>query len=161
MAKAELNAPDRQRIFALAVTATDAPEFKENGKPSAWSAALDSYTAGYLEEGDAKRLICVSAGNAHLTNATDYLDLNDLSSIEDPGQSWKALTVGAFTEKDTITDEFGKLMGVGGLSLHEADFARIAAHRIRYSLVISIESLGLEIDLYTPIANALAQVVSV
>jgi subtilase family protein len=110
MAIAELNAPQRKRVFSLAVTATDAPEFRETGKPSAWSSALDSYAAGYLESDNTKRLICVSAGTVNPVNRSDYTTLNESSSIEDPGQSWNALTVGAFTEKDTPQDEQGNLL---------------------------------------------------
>jgi hypothetical protein len=110
MARAELNAPERQRVFALAITATDAKDYHENGKPSAWSAALDGYAAGYLEEDETRRLICVSAGNVRLSKGSDYPSLNDLSSIEDPAQSWNAVTVGAFTEKDVVTDADGNLL---------------------------------------------------
>lgn len=110
MAKAEINAPLRRRVFALAVTATDAKDFTENGKPSAWSAALDSYAAGYLDDDGTKRLICVSAGNVGLKNATEYPSRNDLTSIEDPAQSWNALTIGACTDKDIATDEHGQVL---------------------------------------------------
>ena len=110
MARAELNAPERGRVYALAVTATDAKDFHENGKPSAWSAALDSYAAGYLDEDEVKRLTCVSAGNVRLSKSSDYPSLNDLSSIEDPAQSWNSVTVGAFTEKDVVTDADGRLL---------------------------------------------------
>ena len=113
MSKAELNAelhaPGRRRVFALAITATDAKDYHENGKPSAWSAALDSYAAGYLDEEDARRLVCVSAGNVRLSKGSDYPSLNELTSIEDPGQSWNALTVGAFTEKNVVTNADGHL----------------------------------------------------
>jgi hypothetical protein len=110
MALAELNAPNRKRVFSLAVTATDAPDFRETGKPSAWSSAIDEYAAGALESDNTKRLVCVSAGNATLVNSADYPSLNELSSIEDPGQSWNALTIGAFTEKDILRDEAGNLL---------------------------------------------------
>ncbi len=110
MSIAELNAPTRDRVFTLAVTATDAPDFKETGKPSAWSSAIDSYTAGYLEQDDTKRLVCISAGNVNPRNRSDYVSLNELNSVEDPGQSWNALTIGAFTDKDTLYDESGNLL---------------------------------------------------
>ena len=110
MATAEINAPNRDRVFTLAITATDARDFKENGKPSAWSSAIDSFTAGYLEDDETKRLLCVSAGNVNLVNRADYLNLNDLNSVEDPGQSWNALRIGAFTDKDILHDEQGNLL---------------------------------------------------
>lgn len=111
MALAEANAPERQRVFALAVTATDAPDFQENGRPSAWSAAVDSYAAGALEDDETKRLICVCAGNVPgYTNRQEYPQLNELHGIADPAQSWNALTVGAYTDKDTVLDEQGQLL---------------------------------------------------
>jgi hypothetical protein len=127
MSQAEINAPERQRVFALAVTAADAPDFQENGKPSAWSSALDSHTSGALEGDESKRLICVSGGNAWVQNRNDYPSRNEVTSIEDPAQSWNALTVGAFTEKDIVTDHNGDIVSEavciaprGGLSPHSA-----------------------------------------
>jgi hypothetical protein len=127
MSQAEINAPERKRVFALAVTATDAPDFTENGKPSAWSAALDSHTSGAMEDDDTKRLVCVSGGNVWVRNRNEYPSLNELTSIEDPAQSWNALTVGACTAKDVVTDLNGNLVADavsiaprGGLSPHSA-----------------------------------------
>lgn len=127
MSQAEINAPERKRVFALAVTASDAPDFTENGKPSAWSAALDSHTSGAMEDDDTKRLVCVSAGNVWLRNRNEYPSLNELTSIEDPAQSWNAITVGAFTVKDIVTDHNGDIVPDavciaprGGLSPHSA-----------------------------------------
>ena len=127
MSQAENNAPMRQRVFALAVTATDASDFTENGKPSAWSAALDSHTSGAMEDDDTKRLVCVSGGNVWLQNRNEYPSRNELTSIEDPAQSWNALTVGACTAKDIVTDHNGNIVpdavciaSRGGLSPHSA-----------------------------------------
>ncbi len=127
MTMAEINSPKRRRVFALAVTATGAPDFTENGKPSAWSAALDSHTSGAMEDDDTKRLVCVSGGNVWLKNRNDYPSHNELRSIEDPAQAWNALTVGACTAKDIVTDHNGDLVPDavciaprGGLSPHSA-----------------------------------------
>ncbi|MEQ1853647.1 MAG: S8 family peptidase, partial [Chthoniobacteraceae bacterium] len=127
MSQAEINAPERQRVFALAVTATDAPDFTENGKPSAWSAALDSHTSGAMEDEDTKRLVCVSGGNVWVRNRNEYPSRNEKTSIEDPAQSWNALTVGACTAKDIVTDHNGNIVPDavciatrGGLSPHSA-----------------------------------------
>ena len=109
MAIAETNAPNRNRVFCLAVTAADAVDFKETGKPSAWSSALDSYASGELEDAQ-KRLICVSAGNVMLTSPADYPALNKISAPEDPAQAWNVLTVGACTNKDTVYDAEGNLL---------------------------------------------------
>ena len=127
MEKAEQNAPpQRKHIFALAVTAGDAKEFTENGRPSAWSAALDSQAADAMDDGKLKRLICVSGGNVGLENSSQYPSLNAVTAFGDPAQAWNAITVGAFTEKDIVTDESGNLLPAvciakrGGLAPHSA-----------------------------------------
>jgi len=127
MSRAEFNAPNRQRVFALAVTARVARDFTEEGKPSAWSAALDSHASGALESDEIKRLVCVSGGNAWVKNRNEYTSRNEVTSLEDPAQSWNALTVGAFTEMDVVTDHDGNLVPDavciaprGGLSPHSA-----------------------------------------
>jgi len=127
MSKAEYNSPGRSRVFALAVTATDSPDFTEFGKPTSWSAALDSHSSGAMEEDEVKRLICVSAGNVWLQNSNEYPAKNELTSIEDPGQSWNVLTIGACTSMDLVTDHDGNLLPEavcmaprGGLSPHSA-----------------------------------------
>jgi hypothetical protein len=50
---------------------------------------------------ESSRLLVVAAGNIRDDYDADFLALCDTSAIEDPGQSWNALTVGAFTELDT------------------------------------------------------------
>jgi hypothetical protein len=113
VARPEVNAPQRPRVFSMAVTATDE---RDRGQPTSWSAAIDALAAGRLfdpgtqglvylndaEEG-AHRLFILSAGNVasdQLQN--DYLVRNDVESVHDPAQAWNALTVGAFTEKASI-----------------------------------------------------------
>jgi hypothetical protein len=102
VARAEVTGANRQRIFNLAVTATDS---RDRGRPSSWSAALDALAADWEGEAARPRLILVSAGNTvdpagwihHPVHLATEL-------IHDPGQSWNALTVGAFTEKVNITE---------------------------------------------------------
>lgn len=127
MARAEYNSPDRQRVFALAVTAADSPGFTEFGKPTSWSAALDSHTASAMDDDETKRLVCVSGGNVWLQNRSEYPSKNELTSLEDPAQSWNALTVGACTAMEVVTDHNGDLIPDaaciaprGGLSPHSA-----------------------------------------
>lgn len=128
MSKAENNSHERnRRVFALAVTAADAPDFAEQGKPTAWSSAIDNHVSGALEDDDTKRLICISGGNIWFERKDQYPALNRLRSLEDPAQSWNALVVGAYTEKDVILDEHEKLVTElkpiaprGGLSPHSA-----------------------------------------
>jgi Subtilase family len=124
---AESNAGERQRVFAMAVTATDTKDFTEMGKPTAWSAALDSHTSGAMDDDDTKRLVCVSGGNAWQQNRAEYPSKNELTSLEDPAQSWNVLTVGACTAKDIVTDHNGDIISDavciaprGGLSPHSA-----------------------------------------
>lgn len=112
---AEIQAPLRKRAFCLAVT-SDVPNWR--GRPSSWSAKLDDLAFG---DGADQRLIVVAAGNIDgAYPANEYLDQNDAASVENPAQSWNALTVGATTENVTITDEtyagWGTLASAGDLS---------------------------------------------
>lgn len=99
----------RDRVFCLPVTSTsDTPATP--GQPTLWSATVDALAAGTdvvrngdeLEliaapDPDLARLLVVSAGNVDQYVA-DHLAYSDLSPVEDPAQSWNALTVGAYTE---------------------------------------------------------------
>ena len=109
----EVQAPNRQRVFSMAVTA---PADGEPGQPTSWSAAVDALAAGrmfdvdpnglvYLDEADeeAHRLFVISAGNVPRENfGLNHLDISDTESVQDPAQAWNALTVGAFTDKVLI-----------------------------------------------------------
>lgn len=98
IAKAEIQSPDRKRISCMAITAEDT---RGRGRPSSWSAALDQLCSG-AEDG-IQRLLVVCAGNTTDFTA-NYPDAQLSNSIHDPAQSWNALTVGAYTTMDTITD---------------------------------------------------------
>lgn len=106
---------NRRRVFSSAVTATD---YRDFGKPSAWSAMVDSLAADSGSEPAHPRLFVLSAGNIfdrdHWKNYPASISLNQ---IHDPAQAWNAITVGACTHK-TIIDEadFRPLAGEGGLS---------------------------------------------
>lgn len=111
----EINAPQRLRVFSMAVTATDE---RDRGQPTSWSAAIDALAAGrafdpathglvYLDDAEegARRLFILSAGNVapdHLQD--DHLGRSDVETVHDPAHAWNALTVGACTEKATIGD---------------------------------------------------------
>lgn len=96
---AEIQAPERSRVFCMAVT-TDGDSWR--GRPSSWSSKVDDVAYG---EGTDQRLIAISAGNIlDKYPATEYLDQNDASGVESPAQAWNALTVGAVTEYCNITD---------------------------------------------------------
>lgn len=95
--RAEIQAPQRRRAIAMAVTSVN----PARGRPSSWSAAVDQLC--FEEENP--RLIILSAGNiADDLMPADHLTRNDLEAVDDPAQAWNALTVGAFTEKVDITD---------------------------------------------------------
>ncbi|MFA7402403.1 MAG: S8 family peptidase [Pelobacteraceae bacterium] len=98
VARAELFAPDRRRVINLAISTDD----KDQGKPSSWSAAIDKLSSGY--EDDERRLVVIAAGNTALDSRHLYPDSNLTDYVQDPGQSWNALTVGAYTEK-VLLDE--------------------------------------------------------
>ncbi|MGC3992488.1 MAG: S8 family peptidase [Chthoniobacteraceae bacterium] len=101
MARPEVNAPHRQRVYCLAITQGS---FIAKGQPSAWSAAIDASAAG-VGEGDAKRrMVFVSAGNQRDFLNYGYPTSNHQSSIENPAQAWNAVTVGAHTKLCTISE---------------------------------------------------------
>lgn len=91
----------RKRVFSSAVTASD---YRDFGRPSAWSSTVDSLASDDLGEGAFPRLFVLSAGNTDRTHWAQYPDSLSLNQVHDPGQSWNALTVGAFTAKTTITE---------------------------------------------------------
>jgi hypothetical protein len=99
----EIAAPERPRVYVLAITATGDIQ----GRPSAWSAAVDNCAFGAEEEGEPKRLILVSAGNVDpfaLDSDYRYPATNEQSQIEDPAQAWNAVTVGALTHRDDVLE---------------------------------------------------------
>ena len=100
VARPEVAAPNRRRVFCLAITN---PIDITRGRPTSWSAKIDQLAFG---ENNHKRLICISAGNIRDEfDPNTYPDANDLRGIEDPAQSWNALTVGAYTGKTRILDQ--------------------------------------------------------
>ncbi|WP_235506241.1 S8 family peptidase [Desulfatitalea tepidiphila] len=118
VARPEVTAPNRRRVFSMAVTARDN---RDRGRPSAWSATLDRLAAD--AEGDATnpRLIIVSAGNISDPNAwAQCPHSNSSDGIHDPAQAWNALTVGAYTELVHITEPdaagYLPIAPAGGLS---------------------------------------------
>lgn len=103
IARPEIVAPERSRVFAMAVTA-DGPN---DGRPTAWSAAVDAAAFGAEEQGEPKRLILVSGGNAKIfrpNHAFSYPTDNQTTPIEDPAQAWNAITVGAITHRVQIQE---------------------------------------------------------
>lgn len=100
ISRAEIQASGRSHIGCMAVTSEDG---RDHGRPSSWSAAIDKLTSGYDDEN--KRLFIVSAGNnGDQDKWANYPKSNLACSVHDPGQSWNALTVGAYTEKNLLSD---------------------------------------------------------
>lgn len=119
MALAEQKSPGRRRVACLPVTACD--DGRDRGRPTLWSGAVDQHAAGQFD--DHRRLYIVSAGNIRdLVSNTEYTyPASNLTAkgIEDPGQSWNALTIGAATNRVHIrSDDFAGYQPVathGGL----------------------------------------------
>jgi len=100
MSLAEIQSPDKKRIFCLAVTAKDT---RDQGRPSSWSGAIDQITSGINET--EKKLILISVGNiTDFNQIANYPDSQITDSIHDPAQAWNALTIGAYTKLTTLTD---------------------------------------------------------
>lgn len=99
---AEINAPDRERTFCMAVTNLDV----SGEQPTSWSASLDQIcsgcTIGDEERHHLRRLFFVSGGNITDDHGPDELDDLTEFPIEDPAQAWNAVCVGGFTEKSEI-----------------------------------------------------------
>ncbi len=104
VALAEINKPERQRTFCLAVTNDNV----SGARATTWSAAIDQAAVGRMpgDEDDAPaRLFIVSAGNAPAAiDTSQILPAEDLP-IEDPAQAWNALSVGGYTNKTDIDDD--------------------------------------------------------
>lgn len=101
ISRAEIKNPDINRTTCLAITSDD---FRDKGRPSSWSGAIDQLASG--AEDDRPRLIILSAGN--ITDPQEwcnYPDTNITNLIHDPGQAWNALTVGSVTNKVMIENQ--------------------------------------------------------
>ena len=89
IARAEIQAPRRRRVVAMAITSHS----PSRGRPSSWSAAVDQLC---FEEA-AQRLVILSAGNIQTDlMPADHLVRNDVEPIDDPAQAWNALTIRSF-----------------------------------------------------------------
>lgn len=119
VALAEISNPKADRVLCMAVTS---PKYNtEDGSPTSWSAAVDSITSGANENGE-KRLFFISAGNVSPLELSKikYPDSSILHSVENPGQSWNSITVGAVSNDIRIMDlsfkDFKPVANVGQLS---------------------------------------------
>jgi hypothetical protein len=99
IARAEIAAPQRRRAVCMAVTSDIGTN---RGRPSSWSAAVDQLCFG---DETLRRLVLISGGNiSERVSGPGYPASNELAPIENPAQAWNAITVGAYTDKSTITD---------------------------------------------------------
>jgi hypothetical protein len=117
----EISAPDRTRVFCMAVTNEDV----SGARPSTWSAAIDQAASATMiadDEDTPKRLFVLSAGNTVPEVQASRLRHQDEYPAEDPCQAWNALTVGAYTDLVTIADKgyetWSPLAAAGSLSPH-------------------------------------------
>ena len=97
----EIAAPAQvRRAFCLTVTA----DGRDEGYPSSWSGRVDEICAGVEDNEKAvpSRLLFVSAGNIPWDGRHNYPDYNHVQGMQDPAQSWNAVSVGAYTEKAII-----------------------------------------------------------
>lgn len=104
VARAEINNPERMRVFCTAVT----NEGVSGARASTWSAAVDQASFGLMpadEDEGPKRLFVISAGNIPAEIDTARLIDPSEAPIEDPAQAWNALTIGGYTEKTDIDDD--------------------------------------------------------
>ncbi|MTI87497.1 MAG: S8 family peptidase [Balneolaceae bacterium] len=91
-----IQSSDRKRIVNMAVTADDDID---RGRPSSWSAAVDEIC--HTED----LIFMVSAGNNDSRDLWKlYPEGNLLAPVQDPGQSWNAITVGAYTQLSQLND---------------------------------------------------------
>jgi hypothetical protein len=79
-----------------------------DGSPSSWSAAVDAACSG-SEESDTdtvKRVVLISAGNYRdFLDEYKYPESLHEARIEDPAQTWNAISVGACTFRSEILEE--------------------------------------------------------
>ncbi|KWN79378.1 hypothetical protein WM24_27285 [Burkholderia ubonensis] len=115
VSRPEIAAPNRRRVFTSAVSASD---YRDRGRPSSWSAAVDRLAADADGAGEFPRLIVLAAGNTRDHGAwMEYPASLSTNLIHDPGQAWNAITVGACTNKiDTETATVSAVAATGGLS---------------------------------------------
>ena len=115
--RAEIELAGQNVIYCMAITA---PDDESICTPSSWSATIDSLA---YNDNNTSRLIILSGGNIPLDDTATFNNYpigNRIRSIQNPAQSWNALTIGAYTEKSIIKDKtypaYTPLAPIGGLS---------------------------------------------
>jgi len=117
----EIAAPERRRVFCMAVTNQDV----SGAIPSTWSAAIDQAAAGTMigdEDHAPKRLFIVATGNVTPVIDTARMLPQEAYPAEDPAQAWNALTVGGYTDlidvREQGYEDWTPLAEAGELSPH-------------------------------------------
>lgn len=101
VALTEIQNPDRDRVFCMAITNED----RSGDRASSWSACVDRAAAGSAlgdELDRPRRLFCISGGNVRNAMQADRIGPVQDYPIEDPAQAWNALTIGGYTDKTEI-----------------------------------------------------------
>jgi hypothetical protein len=104
VALAEIQNPESDRVFCMAITNEDV----SGERGTSWSASVDRAAIGRMEGDDTnapRRLFFISAGNVPAVMNTADLQPFENYPIEDPAQAWNALTVGGYTQKQIIDDD--------------------------------------------------------
>ena len=128
VAAVEISRPGAIRSFCIACSTA---EFSP-ARPSTWSGAIDQISAGSMP-GDRlnrpratatpKRLVLVATGNVAGGQRGDVIAPQ---SVEDPAQSWNALTIGGYTTKEIVPAEDGRpLVGANHRSPYSRDTATL------------------------------------
>lgn len=96
--------PNYSRIYCMAVTEEN---LDNSGKPTSWSAAMDNITFGSIDS--IKKLCLISAGNLNdMIKKANYPNINMITGVQNPGQSWNCLTIGGITYKEN-SDSLAKI----------------------------------------------------
>ena len=146
---AEIGRGQMPEIMAFCMAISERMGFTD-GTPSSWSGAIDQICSG-ADDG-LQRLFIQCAGN--VTDERDwaaYPDSNRTLGIQNPGQAWNALTVGAYTEKTRALNEQRQPMDViateGGLSPFSTTSGSWASKTpIKPEIVMEGGNLGKESD---------------
>lgn len=92
----------KNRVISMAVTSD---HDGITGQPTSWSSEVDQLSFA----GESTRLFTLSGGNIRGDDISlDYRVSTQSFGIEDPGQAWNAITVGAYTEKEEIGEHYYK-----------------------------------------------------
>lgn len=101
----EVAAPERRRVFCMAVTNKDVP----GDRQTSWSAALDQAAVGRMEgETDdptaPRRLFLIAGGNIGDDAGAAAMRDGSQHPMEDPAQAWNPISIGGFTDRDQVLD---------------------------------------------------------